>query len=128
MLYGDEALTIVPVVNGAGESEIVASSTPLVADAQKEIDRAIADYANGVVTVDFGLSLSKIVDIPQPQLLNAASTEIAVGTPIFDEQDDQIIKFSVLDVPSLSPVNIKSVLKILYFAREVRSAMLSLDH
>ena len=58
MQDGDAALTITPVINGAGESEIVATTASLVDDIQREIDVSRLspfeyDFASNRIIINF---------------------------------------------------------------------------
>ena len=84
MLYGDDALTVTPVVNGAGESEIVASSTSLVAEVQREVDVSRLepfeyDFETNSITIDYGLPLAARIAAPRISVtLEGTGERIAV--------------------------------------------------
>ena len=89
MLYGDDALTFTPVVNGAGESEIVAATASLVDDIQREINVANLspfgyEYTSNEITIDFGVTLSEVVLLPEIQVTLDSSGESVevVSVPI----------------------------------------------
>ena len=64
MLRGDDALTITPVVNGAGESEIIALTANVKPSAQKYLAGVIATYDKGTITIDFAQPMSGLVAEP----------------------------------------------------------------
>ncbi|MGB0288198.1 hypothetical protein [Aequoribacter sp.] len=64
MLRGDDALTITPVVNGAGESEIIALTANVKPSAQKYLEGVTATYDKGTITIDFARPMSGLVAEP----------------------------------------------------------------
>jgi hypothetical protein len=69
MMEGDAALTVTPVVNGAGESEIVAATASLVDDIQREVDVSRLspfeyDFDSNQILINYGLPLSEVVELP----------------------------------------------------------------
>ena len=69
MIDGDSALTVTPVVNGAGESEIVASTASLVDDIQREVEVSRLspfdyDFDTNQIIINFGVALSELVELP----------------------------------------------------------------
>ena len=73
MLRGDDALTVTPVVNGAGESEIIALTANVKPSAQHYLEGVTATYFKGTITIDFAQAMSGLVDEPlvTMQLANA---------------------------------------------------------
>ena len=103
MIYGDDALTISTVLNGAGESEIVAQTSNVIASAQRTLNEASADFESGVITVDFGISLSTVVSPPQPTLVSSTGIGIDINASTFAEDNEQAITFSIRDVSQVTP-------------------------
>ena len=64
MARGDDALTVTPVINGAGESEIIAQSSSLVAAIQQRIVDYGAAFNQGVVKFDIGINISTAAPLP----------------------------------------------------------------
>ncbi|MDA9920135.1 hypothetical protein N9D87_01555 [bacterium] len=107
MIYGDDALTISTVLNGAGESEIVAQTSNVIASAQRTLNAASADFESGVITVDFGLTLSTVVSPPQPTLVSSTGIGIDINASTFAEDNEQAITFSIRDVSQVTPGDYK---------------------
>ncbi|MDB2556767.1 hypothetical protein N9X77_02230 [Luminiphilus sp.] len=107
MIYGDDALTISTVLNGAGESEIVAQTSNVIASAQRTLNAASADFESGVITVDFGLTLSTVVSPPQPTLVSGTGIGIDINASTFAEDNEQAITFSIRDVSQVTPGDYK---------------------
>jgi hypothetical protein len=103
MIYGDDALTISTVLNGAGESEIVAQTSNVIAIAQRTLNAASADFESGVITVDFGFTLSTVVSPPQPTLLSSTGIGIDINASTFAEDNEQAITFAIRDISQVTP-------------------------
>lgn len=81
MLRGDDALTITPVVNGAGESEIIALTANVKPSAQKYLAGVIATYDKGTITIDFAQPMSGLVAEPDVTMkLLDAETQIDLAS------------------------------------------------
>ena len=79
MLNGDAALEITPVINGAGESEIIAQTTAIKAAQQRTLEGITATYNAATVVIDFGVKMSAYASIPVITLDNE-STRVVFET------------------------------------------------
>ena len=80
MARGDDALTVTPVINGAGESEIIAQSSSLVAAIQQRIVDYGAAFNQGVVRFDIGINISTAAPLPDFVITSESGETIPIGS------------------------------------------------
>ena len=70
MENGDSALEITPVVNGAGESEILAGANKIQAEAFGTLGDINVEYADNLITLDFDSPLNKYANLPEFEVID----------------------------------------------------------
>ena len=64
MSEGESSLTFAPVTNKAGESDIMASANAFETTAKVTLNDVNAQYTNGQIVIDFGVTFNQIQDSP----------------------------------------------------------------
>ena len=79
MQDGDTALEITPVVNGAGESEILAGANNIQAQAFDVLSDVNIEHANHRITLDFDSALNKYADLPKFKVVDSNGETIPLA-------------------------------------------------
>lgn len=91
MLDGDAALTFEEVVNGAGESEIIAAANKVKAVSQGELTGASASFDGEVLSINFATPLSKYAELPAIMVTNSEGVAVPTdGDPVINASYDRI--------------------------------------
>lgn len=108
MLDGDDALTIERVINGAGESEVIARTSKVRPGVQQRLSAISLDYSGGTFSLELDRSLSSVVAPPSILLVDTDTGDVVslseselddVGTGIvakvLDKADLRIAEYEV---------------------------------
>lgn len=91
MLDGDAALTFEEVVNGAGESEIIAAANKVKAVSQGILAGVSASFDGEVLSINFATPLSKYAELPAIMVTNSEGVAVPTdGDPVINASYDRI--------------------------------------
>ena len=91
LIRGAASLTITPSVNGAGESEIVAQTTTLIATTHQFIKDATANFNSGLITLNLGMDISRLATLPRVVLTSEFGEIIETGPLTIKENPQELI-------------------------------------
>ena len=80
MAGGDDALNFTPVINGAGESEIIAQTSSLAAEIQQPIVDYSVVYNQDVITLNLGIDISPTAPLPNIVLASELGETVSIGS------------------------------------------------
>ena len=101
MLDADDALNIERVINGAGESEVIARTSRIRPGIQQRLNANSIEYAGGRFSLEFDKSLSSVVAPPDITLVDHEIGEVIALSPSERGTTDKQMRANVVDKSDL---------------------------
>jgi len=107
MQNGDSALVITPVVNGAGESEILAGANRIQAQAFGTLTGVTTQYADKRIVVNFASRLNQYARLPDLYIVDGADKKLSrVRDVVWNTQRNKATLYLASSVPTNSVVTV----------------------
>lgn len=101
MLDGDAALSIERVINGAGESEVIARTSKIRPGIQQRLTANSIDYTRGRFSLELDRALSSVVSPPNITLIDVETGDVTALSPSERGDTDKQIRANVVDKSDL---------------------------
>ena len=109
MENGDSALIITPVINGAGESEILAGANKIQAQAFGTLSGVNVEHADRRITLDINGGLNKYATLPDLYIVDSTDEKLPLARDVvWNTQRNKATLYLASSVPTNSVVKVST--------------------